>query len=141
MIYTENGEYHNTIELSLGEGYLNIIFGNESEIVKEFEIDIENKRNVETIDIYIRNKSEGFGSEINHAITVKASAHNSKNKELIPYSVPKTKDGTCEKTVKGYDDFDRKYGNLIKTFVNNTAPLIVEYWEADPDDMKMIEQK
>lgn len=140
MIYKDCG-YENSAEFWIEKGYINFCFEESKISIEEaFGMDIydPNKKD-DIVVIYIRNKIEGRGSAINHGITIKASSYN--GNEMIPYSVPRTKDGICQKTVKGHENFDRKYGSKIKAFVTHTAPLIVKYWEADIEDLPKIQKE
>lgn len=139
----EDKLYENSAEFFVDGGYINFCFEESEESINEAVNMVipDSKNKDDVVIIYIRNKTEGKGSNIEHpgTITVKASSAN--KKEMVPYSVPKTENGVCEKKVPGYSDFDRKYGAKVKAFVYNTAPLIVEYWEADPLQLDKVQAK
>jgi hypothetical protein len=150
MIFCENGKsYNNVVEYYLDEK-ITLCFGEPKPLDYEFfdeafDITIANQKN-NKVNVYVRNHTEGRGSDINHAASVKVRAVDDKGKEFgpeVPYIIPNDKYEECVIVDKHnkYSRFDSKYGEMVRAFVNHSKDGLNEYWEADTKDLDQIETK
>lgn len=151
MMFFENGKaYDNVVEYYLDE-HITLCFGEPKPLGGEFfdeafDITISNQKN-NKVNVYVRNHTEGRGSDINHAASVKVRAVDDKGKEFgpeVPYIIPnddKYKECVIVDKNNKYARFDSKYGDMIRAFVNHSKDGLNEYWNADTKDLDQVESK
>ena len=152
MIFFKNGkDYNNNVEYYLDNDNISICFGEPKPLEDEFfdeafDITIENQKK-NKVNIYVRNHTEGRGSDIQHAASVKVRAVDDKGKEFgpeVPYIIPnsdKYKECVIVDKNHKYTRFDSNYGDMIRAFVNHSKDGLNEYWNADTSNLDQIETK
>lgn len=152
MIFAENGKvYDSVIEYYLDE-HINLCFGEPKPLEVEFfdeafDITIANQKR-DKVNVYVRNHTEGRGSDIQHGPSVKVRAVDDRGNEFgpeVPYIIP-SDDGKYQECIivdknGKYARFDSKYGDMIRAFVNHSKDGLNEYWDADTKDLDHIEGK
>lgn len=131
---------NDTLSYLVRHGYVKITFEDDESFININEADnFVVKDGDEYVNIYVRSKIEGRGSNINHGPSVKVCKCNStgaKNGEFYPYKIPngnKVKEPVIVGDGRDHKKFDRDNGKIIKSFIKNYNDELLEYWNTESD--------
>ena len=136
-MFSEDYFNDETLAYLIEHGYLKIHFENDQSCINEADNFII-KNGDSYLDIYVRSKIEGRGSNVMHGPSVKVCRCDQNGKKIgdfYPYKIPSGKKINDEPEIVGntreHKKFDKNNGKIVKSFIKSYQTELLEYWETD----------